>query len=246
MKVKKSKNKKTALLILVLIIVAIVAAVIITRTIGQKPLKAGDGFSLSSVDTGSIPEYAGIDVIELNNNMPNFTEYDCEHISGENYTDLDSLGRCGTAVAMIDRSMMPTEERGEIGSIKPSGWIQKKYPDVVNSQPPYLYNRCHLIAFALTGQNDNEKNLITGTRYLNADLMLPYEKQVARYLDHSNNHVLYRVSPYFMDNELVARGVEIEAYSVEDKGKEICFHVFLYNVQQGIEIDYETGDSKVA
>lgn len=140
---------------------------------------------------------------------------------------------------------MPVEQRGAIGNIKPTGWVQKKYPGIVDSEPPYLYNRSHLIAYSMTGQNENELNLITGTRYMNATTMLSYEKQVLRYLDNSDNHVLYRVSPYFKGAEKLARGVELEAYSVEDNGEGICFHVFLYNVQLGIEIDYATGESRI-
>lgn len=205
-----------------------------------------DGFSLSTVDAApeTIPEYAGADCIELNDNVPNFTSDDFEMISGELYSELDFRGRCGTAVAKLARSMMPKDQRGEIGTVRPSGWEQEKYPGIIDSQPPYLYNRCHLIAYALTGQNANEKNLITGTRHLNVELMLPYEIKVAQYLDHSENHVLYRVSPYFKGLELVARGVEIEAYSVEDRGEGVCFHVFLYNVQPGVAINYMTGESR--
>ena len=199
-----------------------------------------------------IPDYLGTDTVVLNDNKPNFTKYDIEKISGERYSNLDSRGRCGAAVAMIDYTMMPTEKRGDIGDIKPSGWNQEKYPGIVNSDPPYLYNRCHLIAYMLTGQNANEKNLITGTRYFNSELMLPYENQVAHFLydedtpdrDGNYKHVLYRVTPYFKGSELVARGVEIEAYSVEDEGKSLSLHVFIYNVQPGIEIDYRTGESR--
>ncbi len=191
-----------------------------------------------------IPDYSGQLFIELNGNRPCFTEYDLSNISGENYSELDKLGRCGTAIALLDRTMMPTEERGSIGQIKPSGWVQEKYPGIVDSDPPYLYNRCHLIAYALTGQNANELNLITGTRYFNVEGMLPFEEQVMRYLDYSDDHVLYRVTPYFKDKELLARGVEMEAYSVEDNGSGICFHVFIYNVQPGIVLDYKTGESK--
>ena len=217
----------------------------------HKPLTSESSFpeskaSASIVDSASdtIPEYTGEDVIELNDGKPCFTEYDFSNITGENYTDLDRLGRCGTAVAMLDRTMMPTVTRSSIGSIKPSGWVQEKYPGIVDSEPPYLYNRCHLIAYAMTGQNANELNLITGTRYMNATTMLPYEEQVLRYLDNSDNHVLYRVSPYFKGSELVARGIEIEAYSVEDDGAGVCFHVFVYNIQPGIEIDYASGESR--
>ena len=206
---------------------------------------SSDSPSQSIVDAapGLIPEYEGIDRVVLNENMPNFTAYDLSHIKEEDYTDLDFLGRCGTATAMIDHSMMPTEKRGSIREVKPSGWNQEKYPGIIDSQPPYLYNRCHLIAYALTGQNANEKNLITGTRYLNVELMLPYEIQVAEFLDTSDYHVLYRVSPYFKGIEMLSRGVEMEAYSVEDKGEGVCFHVFLYNVQPGVEINYRTGRS---
>lgn len=196
------------------------------------------------VTPDSIPNYRGQDSIILNGNVPTFTEYDVKNIKGEHYSNLDRLGRCGTAFAMIDRSMMPTEERGEIGMIQPSGWHTVKYPDIIEDL--FLYNRCHLIAYGLTGQNANEKNLITGTRHMNTEEMLPYEIMVMQYLDGSEGHVLYRVTPYFKEDELVARGVEMEAYSVEDEGKSLCFHVFVYNVQPGIEIDYRTGESKVS
>ena len=142
--------------------------------------------------------------------------------------------------------MMPTEERGEIGRVKPTGWEQNKYPGIVESDPPYLYHRCHLIAFALTGQNANEKNLITGTQYMNTEGMLPWELKVMRYLDGSDTHVLYRVTPFFEGDDLLSRGVEMEAYSVEDRGRDVCFHVFVYNVQPGIGIDYHTGENWAA
>ena len=250
---KEKRNRVGLFVFLFLLLVIAVSSYFIIRNLNadeESQIKNANSDSnelsrsIVDVDPGMIPEYSGADIIELNQDTPSFTEYDYNHITGENFSDLDSLGRCGTATAMIDRTMMPTEERGEIGSVKPSGWNQKKYPGIVDSEPPYLYNRCHLIAYALTGQNANEENLITGTRYLNVDLMLPYEIKVARYLDNSDNHVLYRVSPLFRDNELVARGVEIEAYSVEDNGEGVCFHVFLYNVQPGITIDYGSGDSK--
>lgn len=201
--------------------------------------------SLSIVQSApdTIPELSNYDYIELNGNKPSFTEADFELISGEFYSPLDSLGRCGVVYANIDASMRPTEPRGSIGMIKPSGWNQAKYEGYVDSKPPYLYNRCHLIAYGLTGQNANEQNLITGTRYFNVTSMLPFEEQVMHYLDNSDNHVLYRVTPYFIGKELVARGIEIEALSIEDHGKGICFNVFIYNYQPGIEIDYMTGES---
>lgn len=193
----------------------------------------------------TIPEYRGEISTVLGNDSPNFTEYEVRNTTGEHYSDLDRLGRCGSAYAMIDESLMPTEERGSIGQVKPSGWNQEKYPGYVNSDPPYLYNRCHLIAYSLTGENANERNLITGTRYFNTEGMLPYEMQVLDYLNDTGNRVLYRVTPYFKDKELVARGVELEAYSVEDRGRGISFHVFIYNVQPGIDINYADGSSKV-
>nr|MCR5604555.1 DNA/RNA non-specific endonuclease [Lachnospiraceae bacterium] len=193
-----------------------------------------------------IPEYTGELSVELNDNIPSFNEYDLTYVQGESYSDLDFLGRCGTAVAMIDRNLMPTEERGDIGMIRPTGWHQEKYPGIIDSDPPYLYNRCHLIAYALTGENANEKNLITGTRYFNAEGMLPYEKKVLRYLDDQDGKVLYRVTPYFSEDDLLARGVEMEAYSVDHGGRDVCFHVFVYNVQPGIIIDYHTGENKAA
>lgn len=189
----------------------------------------------------SILDYSGEDYIELNGNVPNFTEYDLENIEGERFSPLDRLGRCGPATAMLDRSMMPAEERGDIGTIRPSGWHTVRYDDLIEDK--YLYNRCHLIAYAMTGQNSNELNLITGTRYLNKSGMLPFEIQVLQYLDSTENHVLYRVTPFFRGNDLLARGVEMEAWSVEDHGRGVCFHVFVYNRQPGIVIDYSTGDS---
>lgn len=194
-------------------------------------------------DPDSIPDYAGEDYIVLNGGKPNFTEWDLTHITGEHYSELDALSRCQMAVAMLSRDMMPTGKRGDIGEIRPSGWKQKKYEGLIDAEPPYLYNRSHLIAYALTGQGANERNLITGTRYLNATTMLPWEEKVMRYLDRTEGHVLYRVTPYFKGRELVARGVEMEAYSVEDQGEGICYHIFLYNIQPGIVIDYATGKS---
>ena len=205
---------------------------------------AADAFSEStcSIHPERIPDFDGADYAELNGNRPNFTEYDRTHLSGETYSDLDLLGRCGSAVAMLDRSMMPSEERGFIGEIRPSGWHTVKYPELIEDN--YLYNRCHLISYAMTGQNDNPRNLITGTRHMNTEGMLPFEILVLKYLDHSDNHVLYRVTPFFRGLELVARGVEMEAWSVEDEGEGVCFHVFVYNHQPGIVIDYLTGDSR--
>ncbi|MCR4685807.1 MAG: DNA/RNA non-specific endonuclease [Lachnospiraceae bacterium] len=200
--------------------------------------------STVDADPASIPDYVGQDTITLNNGIPNFNEWDFENIQGEHFSPLDRLGRCGVAYAMLDYTMMPKEPRGEITGVKPTGYRQKKYPGIVPSDPPFLYNRCHLIAYALTGQNANELNLITGTRHMNTILMLPFEEEVIHYLNDSNDHILYRVTPYFKDLELVARGVEIEACSVEDRGRSLRIHVFVYNVQPSVLIDYSTGDSR--
>ena len=244
---KRKKRRNIIIVLLILLLIGILAFVLVKHFWPANRISQNAAyFSESIVDFApeSIPAYSGKDYVELNGNKPCFTDYDFSNITGEHYSELDKLGRCGTATVLLDRSMMPTEERGSIGQIRPTGWVQEKYPGIVDSEPPYLYNRCHLIAYALTGQNANELNLITGTRYFNVEGMLPFEESVMRYLDNTDNHVLYRVSPYFKDKELLARGVEIEAYSVEDKGKGICFHVFIYNVQPGIELDYKTGESK--
>lgn len=180
----------------------------------------------------------------LNNNIPQFTEEEKKNTkSFEIYSELDELGRCGVAYANVCKDIMPTKERGEIGHIKPTGWHTVKYPEIVDGN--YLYNRCHLIAFCLAGENDNEKNLITGTRYFNVNGMLPFETQVAEYIDKNpENHVLYRVTPVFESNNLVAKSVIMEAWSVEDSGSGICFHVEIPNIQPGIAINYATGESK--
>ena len=189
-----------------------------------------------------IPAYSGMPYAEINGNQPRFSNEDRTTEVFETYSDLDSLGRCGIAYANVCKELMPSEERGEIGMIKPSGWHTVKYPDVIEDL--YLYNRCHLIGYQLTGENANEKNLITGTRYMNVEGMLPFENKVADYVRKTNNHVLYRATPVFSGDNLVADGVLMEAYSIEDSGKGIKFCVFVYNVQPGIEIDYLTGESK--
>lgn len=196
--------------------------------------------SLSANDISQIPEFSGTAYVVINDNVPFFTEDDYTTESYEYYSPLDKLGRCGVTMACIGEDIMPTGERGEIGQVKPTGWVTAKY-DFVDGK--YLYNRCHLIGWQLTGENANEQNLITGTRYMNVDGMLPFENMVDDYIEETGNHVLYRVTPIFKDNELVARGVTIEAYSVEDKGDGICFNVYCYNNQPGVEIDYATGKS---
>jgi len=189
--------------------------------------------------------YSGNPYIAINNNVPYFTDSEMTRTDAfETYSNLDSLGRCGVAYANICNELMPTEERGEIGSIKPSGWHTANYHEYIDGN--YLYNRCHLIGYQLSGENANEKNLITGTRYLNVQGMLPFENEVADYVESTGNHVLYRVTPIFEGNNLVASGVLMEAYSVEDQGKGIMFNVYCYNVQPGIVIDYATGDSQLS
>lgn len=188
-----------------------------------------------------IPAYQGETYIEVNGNQPYFTEEEYTTEVFEYYSELDLLGRCGVAYANICQELMPTEERGKIGMIKPSGWQNVKYPELVEGN--YLYNRCHLIGFQLAGENANEKNLITGTRYFNVEGMLPFENMVAEYVQETGNHVLYRVTPEYEGDNLVASGVRMEAWSVEDEGMGISFHVYVYNVQPGVEIDYETGES---
>lgn len=193
----------------------------------------------NSID--EIPEYSSQIYARINNGKPYFTEEDYTTESFEEYSKLDDKGRCGVAYANICKEIMPPDgdERGDISSIKPTGWVQRKY----NGE--YLYNRCHLIGHQLSDEDANELNLITGTRYFNVNGMLPFENKVADYVEkHKNNHVLYRVTPIFKENNKLASGVEIEAYSVEDRGKEICFNVYVYNVQPGITINYETGESE--
>ena len=195
----------------------------------------------ASYNLESIPEYTGDPYVVINENVPFFTESDFTEEAFETYSDLDELGRCGAAFANVGKETMPTEERGQIGMIKPSGWQTVKY-DCVDGK--YLYNRCHLIGYQLSAENANEKNLITGTRYLNVSGMLPFENMFADYIKNTGNHVLYRITPIYQDKNLVASGVLMEAQSVEDDTIRFC--VYCYNVQPGIQIDYATGKSSLA
>lgn len=197
-----------------------------------------------TIQLDDIPPYSGTAYIEINGNSPFFTPDDYTTSSYEYYSDLDSLGRCGVAYACVGKDLLPTEKRGEIGMVKPSGWHTVRYDDLISDK--YLYNRCHLIAYELSGENANEKNLITGTRYMNIEGMLPFENRVHDYVENTGNHVLYRSTPIFEGNDLVANGVLLEGFSVEDSGSGISFCVYCYNVQPGIEIDYDTGDSHLA
>lgn len=191
----------------------------------------------------AVPEYSGKPYAVLNGNKPLFEEYEIIPASFEYYSPLDELGRCDVALSSVATDLMPTEERGSISSVKPTGWVNNKY-DVIPGK--YLYNRCHLIGFQLTGENANKRNLITGTRYLNMEGMLPFENQVADYVKKTGNHVAYRITPVFWDYNLLASGVLMEGYSVEDKGKGISFCVYCYNVQPGIFLNYQNGENALA
>ena len=235
---KRCKNKLTLLLLSLLLLFSGCA-------------EAGDAFAPvlgtetagDTVTLDEIPAYSGEPYVVLNQNQPNFTQDDIAEESFEQYGALDELGRCTVAFANIGVDLMPTKERGSIGQVKPSGWQTVKYDSIDGK---YLYNRCHLIGFQLTGENANRENLITGTRYLNIEGMLPFENMVADYVKETCTHVLYRATPIFRGDELVVRGVELEGMSVEDAGEGILFHVYCYNVQPGIEIDYATGESREA
>ncbi len=210
-----------------------------TESSAPTEITTASSFSLSDV-----PAYSGKAYTSVNGNVPYFSAAELTTQSFETYSDLDSLGRCGVTYACIGKDLMPTEERGSIGMVKPTGWHTVRYDNLVDGK--YLFNRCHLIGYQLTGENANTKNLITGTRYLNIEGMLPFENMVADYIQETNNHVLYRVTPIFEGNNLLANGVLMEGYSVEDKGAGVSYCVFAYNVQPGIEIDYATGESKLA
>lgn len=204
--------------------------------------KLGENLNLyekSGTDKNSSETY-----MILNDNLPNFETYELTTNEFEKYSELDSLGRCGTAYANISLYTMPTDDRDSIGMIKPSGWPASN-PKYDHVDGKYLYNRCHLIGFQLAGENANKLNLVTGTRYMNVDGMLPFENEVADYVHKTRNHVLYRVTPLFIDDELVCRGVQIEACSVEDNGQGVCFNVFVYNIQPGVKINYKNGDSEL-
>ncbi len=232
----KKKNKKLNVKIIILLL-------ILASFYFQDDITS---FFKNNIETSyavdSVPKYFGSEYIIINNNVPEFRESDFTTESFEEYSELDSLGRCGVAFANIGQDLMPTEERGSIGYIKPSGWQTIKY-DIVDGK--YLYNRCHLIGYQLTGENANPNNLITCTRNMNASVMVKFENDVADYIKETNNHVLYRVTPIFEGDNLLASGVQIEAQSVEDKGKGIQFNVYIYNVQEGISIDYKTGESSL-
>lgn len=242
----RRKNKKFIKEILFLIFFAVAITVTsLSNNNSDYTNKLSNSNVVYSFSIDSIPEYIDNPYVVINNNIPFFDENEYTTNPFETYSELDNLGRCGVAYANICKEVMPDkgEEREAIGNIKPSGWQTIKYNDLIDGN--YLYNRCHLIGYQLAGENANEKNLITGTRYMNVNGMLPFENLVANYMDENpDNHVLYRATPIFEGNNLVANGVQMEAYSIEDNGQGISFNVYVYNVQPGISIDYATGNSK--
>lgn len=239
---KNNKNINKILLTLIAVIIVGIAGYfnIEDEQHTNKPINENKISYTTSFDLTSVPAFTNEPYVVLNENKPNFSEEDFSKETFEEYSPLDYLGRCGVAFAKVGKETMPKEPRGEIGMVKPSGWKTAKY-DIIDGK--YLYNRCHLIGYQLTAENANEKNLITGTRYMNVQGMLPFENMVAEYVKNTNNHVLYRVTPIFEGENLVASGVQIEAESVEDKGENICFNVYVYNVQPGININYSNGES---
>lgn len=220
-----------------LLTLLVLALLLLTGCSRLRPAEAPKEFSFSSV-----PAYTGEPYTAVNSNVPFFTEEEITAKGFESYGPLDKMGRCTAVWASVGRELMPTEERGKIGSVKPTGWHTIKY-DFVDGK--YLYNRCHLIGFQLTGENANPQNLITGTRYLNIEGMLPFENMTADYVKETENHVMYRVTPIFEGSNLLASGVLMEGWSVEDRGEGVCFCIFAYNVQPGVEIDYATGESRL-
>lgn len=246
---KSTSNKKIAQAVISLVSVAILS---VTGYYGTQEYIDSSNEQINhsniSFSIDNIPDYNGTPYVVINNNIPEFLESDYTKKAFEKYSKLDALGRCGVAYANICKETMPkkNEERGEIGMIKPSGWQTVRYNGIVDGN--YLYNRCHLIGWQLAGENANKKNLITGTRYMNVEGMLPFENLIDDYFEkagNEDNHVLYRVTPIFEGNNLVASGVQMEAYSIEDGGKGVCFNIYVYNVQPGIEIDYATGKSRI-
>lgn len=242
MKVKRNISKLLVLLVIALVLGAL-------GYFNEEILPSSENSNLSNVaiNIDNIPDYSGEPYIYINNNVPCFNSEELNTKEVEYYSELDAYGRCGVVYANICKNIMPAddEERESISHVIPSGWKQVAYKGIVEGN--YLYNRCHLIGYQLAGENANECNLITGTRYMNTEGMLPFENMVAEYIDNNpDNHVLYRVTPIFKGNNLVASGVQMEAFSVEDNGNGICFNIYVYNVQPGVEIDYSDGSSQLA
>ena len=248
----KRKNNKKQNIWQIIATIVILTCIMVSGYMSQNEGTTNEKNNTESIkqtgtfDLSTIPEYTSSPYVEINNNIPYFTDEDYTTKSFEKYSEWDNLGRSGVAFANVCKETMPKEgeERGDIGSVKNlSGWVQKRYDNLIKDK--YLYNRCHLIGWQLSAENANKQNLITGTRYLNTEGMLPFENEVAEYIDNNKkNHVLYRVTPIYEGENLLASGVEMEAWSVEDNGKRVCFNVYCYNVQPGIEIDYATGESQ--
>lgn len=237
---KKTNKLLSIIALLIALCLALTSCDVLTEILNQVlGTENGPEYAVSLDD---IPEFDGYPYVVVNGGVPFFTEEEIVTTAYESYAELDGLGRCGVTIACIDRSLMPTEDRGSIGMVKPSGWQTIKF-DIVDGK--YLYNRCHLIGFQLTGENANKQNLITGTRYMNVDGMLPFENKVADHLKEEGGHVMYRVTPIFKGNELVARGALMEAYSVEDNGEDVKFCVYVYNNQPGVRINYADGTAKL-
>lgn len=239
---EKLRKRKAVIAVICVAVLLAFVAIVIGIAIHHNGQGDTTGEQLEIQAEFVVPIYSGSAYEEINGNIPFFAEAELSTTAFESYSPLDKLGRCGTAYACLGTETMPSEKRGPIGMIKPSGWHTVRYDDLIEDK--YLYNRCHLIAFMLSGENANENNLITGTRYMNVSGMLPFENATADYIRETGNHVLYRVTPYFEGNNLVATGVLMEAKSVEDNGSGLSFNVFVFNVQPGIVIDYSTGDSE--
>lgn len=244
---KRYKSKYNLIIsIITLIMVILIGYYENNYEIGKNTIQNDTQIAINnevSFNLNEIPDFDGkTPYVILNNNEPEFPDEDFNINSFEKYSELDSLGRCGVAYANVSKDTMPTEARGDISKVKPTGWHAVRY-DCVDGK--YLYNRCHLIGYQLTAENENKQNLITGTRYLNVEGMLPFENQVAEYIKTTNGHVLYRVTPIFKDNNLVANGVQMEAKSVEDRGEKVKFNIYAYNVQPNIKINYLTGSSEL-
>ncbi|MEG0995010.1 MAG: DNA/RNA non-specific endonuclease [Bacilli bacterium] len=240
MKKRNKKNKLVLLMVIIFILIFVFLLFFYKKNDKNNNKNNNTAPSTVSYSLDNIPPYFGENYLLLYNNKPSFEEKDYQSVSFEYYSDLDNLNRCQSTFANIGKDIMPTEKRKGIGKVYPSGWKQAKY-DIINGK--YLFNRCHLIGYQLTGENDNVKNLITCTKKANVNVMLPFENKVADYVEKTNNHVLYRVTPIFNGDNLLASGIQIEASSVEDYCKDICFNIYIYNVQDGIEIDYANGNS---
>lgn len=230
------KTTRTNFLFVILLLLALAAAMMYGRR-----LLPDTAYAPAAAPEALFPEWNGEPSVIYNGNIPSFDKEELTDICFTRFSEQDALGRCGAALACVGKESFPEGERTSIGMIRPAGWHLAKYDFIDNGG--FLYNRCHLIAWMLCGVGDDVRNLITGTRYLNTEGMLPYEKQIADYIRKTGNHVFYRVTPLYAGNDLLARGVQMEAMSVEDEGKSLSFNVFCFNVQPSVTIDYATGNN---